>query len=92
MLGFTYNSYGNVTNDVANTYAYDEEGRPTTDAGVTVYYDAFNRPMAQNRSGTWTQIVYSPTGEKFALMNGGTIENFFIPLAAGLGGWPRQES
>ena len=75
---------GNVKNDGANAYIYDQEGRPTTSAGVTVSYDALNRPMAEQRNGTWTSIVYSPSGEKFALMNGATVQKFFIPLAGGL--------
>jgi RHS repeat-associated protein len=34
----------------------------------------------QNRSGTYTQIVYAPTGQKLALMSAATLQKAFIPL------------
>jgi len=33
-------------------------------------FDAFDRMVEQNRSGTYTEIVYAPTGDKLALMSG----------------------
>ena len=39
--------------------------------------------VEQNRSGSYTQIVYSPTGAKLALMNGQTLQKSVIPLPAG---------
>jgi RHS repeat-associated protein len=36
--------------------------------------------VEQNRSGAYTQIVYAPTGEKLALMNGQTLVKAFVPL------------
>ncbi len=82
--GFTYDSMGNVSNDLANTYAYDAEGRPITVGGKQLTYDAFGRALEQNNSGVYTSIVYSPTGQKFALMNGSTVKQYFVPLAAGM--------
>jgi RHS repeat-associated protein len=73
-----------VTNDGSHTYSYDSEGRPTTVDGVQIAYDAFNRPVIQNRSGVYTEIVYAPTGQKFALMNGQTVKQYFVPMAGGL--------
>ncbi len=61
-MGFTYDGMGNVTNDGANTYTYDAEGRPITVGGVQITYDALGRAVEQNRSGTYTQILYSPHG------------------------------
>ena len=39
--------------------------------------------VEQNRSGTYTEIVYAPTGQKLALMNGQTVSKAFVPLPAG---------
>jgi RHS repeat-associated protein len=36
--------------------------------------------VEQNRSGTYTQIVYSPGGAKLALMGGQTLQTAFVPL------------
>ena len=39
--------------------------------GVTqAYYDAFNRPLTINRSGTYTNFAYAPTGQRFAVVSG----------------------
>jgi RHS repeat-associated protein len=42
--------------------------------------------MAKNSGGTYTQILYTPTGQKFALMSGcgAASGTYFVPLAAGL--------
>ncbi len=62
----TYYNMGDVTkDDLNNTYSYDAEGRPITINNVTTVFDAFGRAVEQNRSGVYTQIVYSPTGQKF---------------------------
>jgi RHS repeat-associated protein len=39
--------------------------------------------VEQNRSGVYTQIVYAPGGQKFALMNGQTLQKAFVPLPGG---------
>lgn len=39
--------------------------------------------VEQNRSGAYTQIVYAPTGRKFALMNGQTLQKALVPLPGG---------
>jgi RHS repeat-associated protein len=39
--------------------------------------------VEQNRSGVYTQIVYAPGGQKFALMNGQTLQKAFAPLPGG---------
>jgi len=39
--------------------------------------------VEQNRSGAYTQIVYSPSGAKLALMSGSTIQKAFVPLTGG---------
>ena len=76
----TYDSNGNVTNDFLHTYAWDANGRPVTADGVGLTYDALGRMAEQNRSGVYTEIVYSPAGAKLALMTGQTLQKAFVPL------------
>ncbi len=46
-------------------------------------YDALGRMAEQNRSGSYTQMVYGLSGGKLALMNGQTFAKAFVPLPAG---------
>jgi RHS repeat-associated protein len=85
-IGSSYPSYdanGNVTNDFLHTYAWDAEGRPVTIDGVGVTYDALGRMAERNNGGTYSQIVYSPSGAKLAIMNGQTLQKGYAPLTAG---------
>jgi RHS repeat-associated protein len=82
----TYDNNGNVTNDNFHAYTWDAEGHAITiDAGdsdaVSLTYDALGRMVEQNRSGSYSQIVYSPRGQKLALMNGKTLEKGIVPLS-----------
>lgn len=79
----TYDLNGNVTNDFLNTYSWDSNARPTVIDGIAVTYDALGRIAEEDKSGTYTQFVYSPTGQEFALMNGQTLSKAYIPLPAG---------
>jgi RHS repeat-associated protein len=75
---------GNLTKDPQHQYGWDSEGRPVTiDTSITLTYDALDRMVEQNNSGTYTQIVYDPLGEKFGLMNGQTLKKAFAPLPDG---------
>ena len=79
----TYDANGNATNDTAHTYAWDAVGRPVTIDGVGLTYDALGRMAEQDKSGAYSQIVYTPVGGKFALMNGQTLTKAFVPLSGG---------
>jgi RHS repeat-associated protein len=79
----TYDANGNITNDFLNTYAWDANGRPVTADSVGLNYDALGRMVEQNRSGAYTQIVYTPSGGKLALMSGSSLQKGFIPLTGG---------
>jgi RHS repeat-associated protein len=50
---------------------------------VSVTYDALGRMVELNRSGTYTEIAYAPTGGKLALMSGQTLQKAFVPLPGG---------
>jgi RHS repeat-associated protein len=79
----TYDANGNVTNDFLHTYAWDAEGRPVTIDGIGATYDALGRMVELNRSGTYTEIAYSPSGGKLALMSGQSLLRAFVPLPGG---------
>ena len=75
---------GNMTNDGTNSYSYDVEGRPVSAGGVTAIYDAFGRAVEINNGGTYTQIVYGPSGQKFAYLHVQSLQNYFVSLAGGV--------
>src|SRR5713101_8522813 len=66
------------------TLAWQGRHRYSLDgAGLT--FDALDRMVEQNRSGTYTEIVYSPGGAKLALMSGQTLQKGLVPLPGGGG-------
>ena len=74
---------GNLTNDSQHTYTWDADGNSVTIGSVGLTFDALDRMVEQNRSGSYTQIVYGPQGNKLALMNGQTLSKGFVPLSGG---------
>jgi RHS repeat-associated protein len=83
LRGFSigYDGMGNMTKDnLSNTYSYDAEGRPITINGTQATYDAFGRTVEVNGK----QIVYGPSGNKFAYMSGQSLQQYIVPLTAGL--------
>ncbi|MGB6843298.1 MAG: hypothetical protein WBE09_00255, partial [Candidatus Acidiferrales bacterium] len=50
--------------------------------GVTVAYDALGR-MVERSNGAYTQIVYTPSGAKLAILSGSTLQKAFVPLPGG---------
>ncbi|HKI12750.1 MAG TPA: RHS repeat-associated core domain-containing protein [Candidatus Acidoferrum sp.] len=81
----TYDSNGNVTNDSFHAYTWDADGHPiTVDAGqsdaVSLTYDALGRMVEQSRGSAYTQIAYSPVGQKLALMSLQTLQKAMVPL------------
>jgi len=79
----SYDANGNLTNDGVQTYAWDTDGNSITVGAVGLTFDALDRMVEQNRSGSYTQIVYGPSGSKLALMNGQTLSKAFVPLSGG---------
>jgi RHS repeat-associated protein len=78
-----YDANGNLTSDSVQTYAWDSDGNSVTVGSVGLTFDALDRMVEQNRNGSYTQIVYGPSGGKLALMNGQTLSKAFVPLSAG---------
>ena len=82
----SYDSDGNLRSDADYEYTWNVESRlaqiDSFDGTTYLTYDAFGR-MAEQASATNTEILYSPTGDKVALMNGQSLRNAFIPLPGG---------
>lgn len=76
----TYDSNGDVTSDGLHSYQWDADGNSVVVDSVAVTYDALDRAVEQNRSGSYTQIVYGPGSGKLALTNGQTLQKAFLPL------------
>lgn len=79
----TYDANGNSLNDTFRIYTWDAENRPVTIGSVNLVYDALGRAVEQGTSSTYSEIVYSPTDVKLALMNGTILAKAFVPLPAG---------
>jgi RHS repeat-associated protein len=79
----SYDANGNVLNDFLHTYTWDVDGRPLTIDGIGATYDALGRMVELNRSGTYTEIAYTPAGDKLALMSGQSLLRAFVPLPGG---------
>jgi RHS repeat-associated protein len=79
----TYDSNGNILTDPAHTFSWDSAGKPVTIDTVNITYDALGRMAEQNRSGAYTQFVYSPHGGKLAIYNGQTLQKAMVPLPGG---------
>jgi YD repeat-containing protein len=87
-----YDANGNLTFDATTStmhqYTWDAEGKMLTvdngtSGGVCLTYDALERMVEQGRGitcSTYTQIVYTPTGSKLALLSGQILQKAFVPL------------
>jgi YD repeat-containing protein len=83
-VSVSYDGNGNLLGDGAHNYTWDGNwGNPSGIDTVSLTYDALGRMVEQNRGGNYTQIVYSPSGAKLALMNQQTLSKAFVPLPGG---------
>ena len=77
----TYDNNGQLTYDGTHNYTWDAEGKMLTVDTTTLTHDALGRMVEKAVSSTYTQIVYGPMGNKFALMNGqSTLVKGYVPL------------
>ena len=66
MTGMSYDANGNLLSDGVHSYTWDGNwGNPSAIDAVSLTYDALGRMVEQNRSGTYTQVVYSPAGRSW---------------------------
>ncbi len=80
---FTYDADGNVLNDGGCTHSYDVYGRSAMVGGTSVTYDALGRAVQTYDGSNYGEILYSPSGQKFAFMNGLTLQQYTVPMAGG---------
>ena len=81
-----YNSDGDVTSDTNDSFNWDAANQMTSANDGTTYTlvrDGLGRVVEMQTSGGDTEIEYSVTGSKLALMNGQSLLKGFIPLPAG---------
>lgn len=52
--------------------------------GIGATYDALGRMVETNNSGTYTQYVYRPSGDKLGAFQAGAIASVVVPLPGGL--------
>jgi RHS repeat-associated protein len=78
-----YDNNGNALTDTVHNYTWDADGNAITVDTVGAAFNALGRMVEQNRSNVYTEIVYSPAGDKLALMSGQTLQSAFIPLPGG---------
>jgi RHS repeat-associated protein len=92
-IGATYDTAGKITYDSQNKYTWDSYGKMNTvragtsaavcgTNGTCITYDATGRAVEKNVNGTYTAMLYGPTGQ-FATMNGSTPVNTYIPVPGG---------
>jgi RHS repeat-associated protein len=83
-----YDQNGNLVKDNLNTYTWDPNwgNMLTVNTGsttVTATYDALGRMVENNAGGTYTELIYGPTGAKVATANGTTLIKAFVALPGG---------
>src|SRR6185437_15150176 len=76
-----YDNDGNLLNDTFHTYTWDAFGGEISIDSATVTHDALGR-VAEFGSGS-SEVLYAPTGQKLALMNGQTLRKAFVALPGG---------
>ncbi|MGH9533526.1 MAG: RHS repeat domain-containing protein [Terriglobales bacterium] len=85
--GFTpnYDADGNLLDNpvtqAQNVYGWDADGRPVEVDGVSQTFDALGRPV-YNTNGP-AQFVWTPDGDKIAVMGGQSLGFALIPLPGG---------
>jgi len=89
LAGTSYDADGQLLTDTFHAYTWDAVGKIATidstacgTSGTCVTYDAFGRMVEKNKSGTISEVLYTPLGE-FGFMSGQTIVTGRIPLAGG---------
>ena len=83
LAGTSYDSNGNLLNDSFHSYTWDTDSNPATIDAIGLTYDAFDRAVEQNQSGTYYQIVYTPTGAKLGIFKAQVIQQLYVPLPGG---------
>jgi|GEM_PF-618452 len=82
--GPSYDANGNPNNDCEHAYTWNADNNPRSVDTVNNYtYDALGRLVEQVYSSGNTEVLYAPTGQELALVNGQTLQKALIPLPGG---------
>jgi RHS repeat-associated protein len=84
LAGTSYDSNGSLLTDTFHTYTWNQDNqlKGVTDASETLTYDALGRLAEKGVSGTFTQILYGPSG-RLATMAGQTTSDYLVPMPGG---------
>ena len=78
-----YDGNGNQTLNTANSLSWNASAQPVNVNGVGATYDPMGRMVETNASGTYTQYVYTPSGNRLATVQSGQLVSANIPLPGG---------
>jgi len=89
-LNYVYDTNGNVKqNSLSMNFSWNAAGQPITVSGVGATYDALGRLVETNNSGSYTQYIYRPSGDKLgavSVSNGvASVASVAVPLPGGMG-------
>jgi YD repeat-containing protein len=69
-LNYVYDTNGNVKqNSLSMNFSWNAAGQPITVSGVGATYDALGRLVETNNSGSYTQYIYRPSGDKLGAVS-----------------------
>jgi len=69
-LNYVYDTNGNVKqNSLSTNFSWNAAGQPITVSGVGATYDALGRLVETNNSGSYTQYIYRPSGDKLGAVS-----------------------
>ncbi|HSS97374.1 MAG TPA: RHS repeat-associated core domain-containing protein, partial [Terriglobales bacterium] len=83
---------GQLLWDGTHSYTWDVEHKmlsvdaapsDCSTSGQCLIYDALGRMVEKRVGATYTQIVYGPSGNKFTIMSGQTLQKAWVPLPGG---------
>ena len=56
----------------------------THQTSTSFIYDAFGRIAEEDSTGSVTHVLYQPDGSRFATIQNGSIQNYFMPMVNGM--------
>jgi RHS repeat-associated protein len=84
LAGTSYDNNGNLLNDTFHAYTWDASNHPVSIDSTQLTYDDLGQVVEMNNTGTITDIVYTPSGRRFAYYVNGSFVGFSLDLPAGL--------
>lgn len=79
----TYDANGNQTQNTWAIFAWNAANQPVTVNGISATYDALGRMVETENGSAYAEYIYRPSGDKLAILNGGTLVKSVFPLPGG---------